>query len=403
MKQIIIYGIGVNCNTFIRYAKHIDFEIVAFVDRNKVGLEYENMIVISPDDICRLHYDEIFLTIGEGTEKIKAWLLEELGISEQKIVCPSELNKRYMLQDIQGAKYNFIMPRTQQYEILYKDIYSLESVNICGLLLCNSEWYVSDSDVEVMNYQSILFVLFMYGMDEKFLGYLKHKYVGIKIAVLFNDMISGEYGYERVFPGFSIEKLREKADVLVTYHKAEAEQYKLHYHMQNFSKLNIPANEIKSDLFFVGVAKNRLDFLHAVYRFITKAGGKCEFWISGVREEDQLQNHEGIIYNQRLSYEEYLRKMCTSKCILEAIQEGDVTSVRYCEAIVYNKKLLVNDSKCKDYIFYNEENIKIINSVEDIDVNWITDNKTINYAYNNEFSPKHMVHEIEDLFYEDMK
>lgn len=395
MKQIIIYGTGVNCDTFVRHAKNIDFEIMAYADKNKAGLQYEDKIIISPTDIKRFYFDEIFLTIGEATQEIRTWLIEGIGIPDYKIICPYELNKRYMLQGVSGVKYNFIMQRTPQFEILYKDIYAFDSVNVCGLLLCDAKWEIDDDEsVEVVNPESVFFVLFMYGMNEKFLLYLKQKYIGIKSVLLLNDMIGGEYGYENVFPEFSIEKLKENADMLVTYHKAEADKYNLLYYMQSFTKLEIRSDGTQSDLFFVGNAKNRLDFLHAIYRLVTDAGGKCAFWILGVCEEKQLQSHDGIIYNQRLSYEDYLAKMYGSKCILEAVQDGDAASVRYCEAVAYNKKLLVNDASCKEYNFFNENYVKIIDSPEDIDVNWIMDKQRVDYGYSDEFSPKYMVNEV---------
>ena len=65
--------------------------------------------------------------------------------------------------------------------------------------------------------------------------------------------------------------------------------------------------------------------------------------------------------------------------------------MRYFEAITMNKKLLTNNSAVVDFPFYNSKWIKIINSLEDIDLDWIKADEQIDYGYQDEFSPIHLI------------
>lgn len=57
------------------------------------------------------------------------------------------------------------------------------------------------------------------------------------------------------------------------------------------------------------------------------------------------------------------------------------------EAVCYNKKLLTNNSQTTEYPYYNSEYMKCFKKVEDIDIEWLTDLKPVNYNYKGDFSP----------------
>ena len=63
-----------------------------------------------------------------------------------------------------------------------------------------------------------------------------------------------------------------------------------------------------------------------------------------------------------LSYEEVITKIKKSKCLLEINLEGqEGITLRTLEALFFNKKLITNNIKIKEYDFYNENNIYVIN------------------------------------------
>ncbi len=79
-----------------------------------------------------------------------------------------------------------------------------------------------------------------------------------------------------------------------------------------------------------------------------------------------------------------------SNCILEVLQDGQTGStLRYLEAVCYNKKLLTTNPRIKNYPFYDERYMKVFSSESDIDYDWVKKRETINYGYKDEFSPKY--------------
>lgn len=390
MKKVILYGVGVNCDAFMRYSRNRDFEIAAYVDKNKAGENYRGFIIKDPNEIRNMIFDELFLTVGENTVPIKSYLINEIGIDEKKIKDAYYLNRQYMLWGMEKYKYVFINARSKQYKILYSDLKKNDEVFMSCLLVCEGSWKL-DTHEEMNTNPKVILFNFEYGLSCECIQFFKDKFPAAKIVLTFNDMISGENGYENVFQNFSLNRLKEISDLIITYHPYEAKKYGLSYYPQVFSKIVLPKEEETYDVFFTGMAKNRLEIIHAVYKKLTDNGIKCKFWISGVAETQMLESHEGIIYNQNLTYEEYLDKVNDCRCILDIIQVGDIHSTRYTEAVTYNKKYLTNDLATEQDHFYNKQYMQVFDTVEHLDVNWLKAQIAVDYRYKNEFSPIHLI------------
>ena len=72
-------------------------------------------------------------------------------------------------------------------------------------------------------------------------------------------------------------------------------------------------------------------------------------------------------------------------------------TIRYFEAVVYNKKLLTNNPYIYDLPFYDSRYMKVFSRPEEIDVDWIRKKESIHYDYNNEFSPCNLVNVLDAL------
>lgn len=80
---------------------------------------------------------------------------------------------------------------------------------------------------------------------------------------------------------------------------------------------------------------------------------------------------------------------------MENVQPGQSgVTLRYYEAIVYNKKLLTNNKFVKRLPFYNPKFMYIYEKVEDIDIEWIKKEEMVDYKYNDEFSPVKLIEDI---------
>lgn len=393
MKKVILYGIGVNCDAFIRYARGRDFEVAAYVDKNKADELYRGARIKRPAELCCIEFDEIFLMVGENTASIKDYLVHEIGVAEEQIKDTYYLNKRYMLYGAEKYKYVLINARSKQYEILYNDLKRDKDFFCSCLLVCENKWTFTSEEHNNETSKIIMFV-FEYGLSCECLQYFKMKFPAATVVLSFNDMISGTNGYEQIFENFSLNRLKEISDLIFTYHSIEAEKYDLYYYPQIFSKKELPPEKIKYDVFFVGLAKNRLDMLHAVYKKLTDEGVSCNFWISGVSEEQMLKIHGGIIYNQALTYEEYLNEANKSRCILDVVQVGDIHSTRYTESVAYNKKYLTNDITIEKDTFYHPQYMQAFQSIEQLNCRWIKEPIAVDYEYQEQFSPLNLVQAI---------
>ena len=82
---------------------------------------------------------------------------------------------------------------------------------------------------------------------------------------------------------------------------------------------------------------------------------------------------------------------------MEILQKGQTgPTLRYFEAVCYNKKLLTNNPHIVNFPFYKPEWMKIYQKPEDIDINWLKEKEQIDYGYNGEFSPTKLI----DFLYE---
>ena len=93
-----------------------------------------------------------------------------------------------------------------------------------------------------------------------------------------------------------------------------------------------------------------------------------------------------------MKYDDVVGEIKASNCILEILQPNQkMQTIRYFEAIVYNKKLLTNNSNIYELPYYDSRYMKVYSKTEDIDFDWIKKKEKIQYDYNNEFSPNELV------------
>ena len=199
--------------------------------------------------------------------------------------------------------------------------------------------------------------------DGGFCEYVKKQSSLNRQVILHQDLISKKLDYD-------YNLIKNRIDLCVTYDKAEAEKYGIHYFQETtFSKL-IPEPEkveFEQDVYFLGAAKDRLPKILSVYQRLHNAGLKCKFLIAGVPEEQQVPG-DGLIYTKGIPYIENLNNVIHSKCVLELIQGDSVDiTTRALEAIAYRRKLLTDCQICDPNIFNNGQ-LQIFQTLESIDL-----------------------------------
>lgn len=180
-------------------------------------------------------------------------------------------------------------------------------------------------------------------------------------------------------------------DNIYTFDKVEAKDYGFTYAgFMYYSKHDIIPNiQPCFDIHFVGGLKgNRTSLINSVYNTLCKSEAICDFNLMYSSDVPGTILEGANYYNGWKPYEDMLQKLSNSNCVLEILQEGQHgTSLRYMEAVCYNKKFLTNNSAIKHYPLYNPRYMKIFSKPEDIDIDWIKERVDIDYYYQNEFSP----------------
>ena len=195
----------------------------------------------------------------------------------------------------------------------------------------------------------------------------------LKIVYIFTNIIDEH----RMWRIEQIQRHRELYDLVLTFNKADAEKYNMDYYEGVFSPKVIEQqlidNAESSDVYFCGVEKGRLSQLISIYDYLSEKGLKCKFDVINVEHSKQIAR-EGVSYHDSLIRNDMLlANVIKSRCILEVMvdrtQPG--SSLRMCESIAYEKKLLTNNLYACEKPFYNSRQMYIFDTVEDIDVNFI--------------------------------
>lgn len=187
-------------------------------------------------------------------------------------------------------------------------------------------------------------------------------------------------------------------DMIITFDNADAEQKHFIYSDHHYSMLsdNSPS-EIAYDLYFIGVNKGRYKKLIEIYDVLKSGGVSMYYRLSDVAlAQRQYQNQ--IIYSSledRIPYPEVVEGIKKANCILEVLidlQTG--ATLRYYEAICYNKKLLTNNKNVVNLPFYNPNYIHVFEKPENIDLEWVKERIPVDYHYDGRFSPTHLIDQI---------
>lgn len=239
-------------------------------------------------------------------------------------------------------RLHFAWPMNKYIELPFKRIWFKR-------LLKGMDVNKDDSVYVIMNENSLL------SYSQSFLTHLKKVYPGCKICFFFSNPVDSY-----ILPKLSC--VDSFYDAKITFFEEDALKYGLEYTELCPYKLPYIENvaEIKSDVFFVGRDKGRLDFLINLYENLTSKGLVCDFNIMGVKEVDMKYNDK-IKYNRWMKYDEVLRHVNSTRCVLEVLQDmKNYVSIKTYESLQYHKKLITTNSTIEQRAYYNPKIIKIV-------------------------------------------
>lgn len=217
----------------------------------------------------------------------------------------------------------------------------------------------------------------------------KKKYPNIYLVLYFSDTLASPVIKKAV----SMSK-KIPFDLIYSFDPIDSIENGYLYTTAIYSKSDvIEVVQPQNDLFFVGENKGRISILNEIYTNALKNELVTDFRILKVHDDEKI---EGTIkYNSRITYSKCLEELQNSKCILDIVQEGQAgTTLRYYEAVCYNKKLLTNNKELLKMKYYNPSYIQVFDTIEDIDWEWIKQKSSVDYKYDNDYSPVNFVKDI---------
>lgn len=237
-------------------------------------------------------------------------------------------------------------------------------------------------------------VLFMNGsfrkhFDRQYLVRVKRKHPNVRFALLLFD-------HSSYFSAKRCMKMRDIFDHVFSFDDGDCKQYNMEKFYTCFSvSQNLHHDEsMKNMAYFVGSGIGRLDLLKRVFTKISSQVPDCKFYITEVPQEHMTQI-PGVLYNTPISFAQEMQMAYNTNCIVEIVkynQKG--ISLRVCEAILFNKKLLTNNHNIKNLPFYDSRYMSIFTDEKDLDINFIQAEMKVQYDYHGEFSPVRVLDRI---------
>lgn len=228
-------------------------------------------------------------------------------------------------------------------------------------------------------------------LDHGFDKYLRKKYPDCKLVIFYQDLIVGKK--KTLF-----EKYRDRFDLILSFDQKNASDYGLIYYPLVYTpeEFETEGELPKSDVFFVGKAKNRLSEILTAYEKLSEAGLVCDFHIVGVPEAER-KYADKINYCSQMSYVENIKHIKATSCLLEIMQQGGHGyTLRACEAIAYGKRMITNNPEIMGAPFYRPELISVFENPEDIDAEFVKNGEfVVDYGYKEELSPLKMLEFVE--------
>jgi hypothetical protein len=245
---------------------------------------------------------------------------------------------------------------------------------------------------EELTSNGINYIIFQTGVKypPSYIRYLKSKY-RCRIILYMPDTIEN-MGIAKDISFFKEYLNNFSIDQCFTFDSKDSQKFEISF-FDIYSKVSFnEAILAKNDLYYIGSyrTKERLYILHTIYNFVNDKM-KIKFILNGIEKSLQLEKTQ-MVYNKKYNYKEVLNDLQNSSCILEILNKNQSgNTLRFKEAICYNKKLLTNNKLVLKSKFYNSDYIQYFEKIEDIDYNWILKNVKVDYNYLDEFSPNNFL------------
>lgn len=324
--------------------------------------------------LCGKQFYDKYILVAPGSDYGRV-MWNDIALLENGIVLDGALKSTSkILSFLHHIHFSFVINRRVQlpFQGIWKRWYSVEDISFDK----DKKYCIIYTDVSAAR------------TDIRYLKKLSERKNIALVLVLVNTMARRDVLLKKRLTYFS---------KVFSFDKQDSDKYGFIYHATNYSRLSLDnIGIIKSDAFYVGVSKGRADMLASIYMKLKKEGAKADFYIAGIKKNEKKQQE--ICYNKWLSYQSVLQHIQESNCIVEVMdgsQKG--VTLRTMEAICYNKKLLTNNQLMKQSKYYKTGNIQVFLNPDDINVEFVKNRNLVDYGYDGEFSPVHLLERINQM------
>lgn len=251
-----------------------------------------------------------------------------------------------------------------------------------------SKWYKKIIGYKkIQNYSRKVFIFFDSNpmvYNRQFLKFLREKINDSMLVLYFSNPMK-----LRTF--CDIDYFKHYFDKIYTCDEDDSKKYSFGFQPDFYScyRKHNETDNLRYDVFFVGNAKGRDNLILKLYNFFVSKNLTCKFVV--VNSKLQLPSE---IDTNPISYSDVLKYIKESRCILEIANEGTKsTTLRYNEAIVYNKILITNNSFYKTLPYYNPSSMFIVDYDGDLHGVSINDDY-VDYKYKGDFSIINFLYKI---------
>lgn len=229
--------------------------------------------------------------------------------------------------------------------------------------------------------------------SKKVLMNIKTKYSNVRLALIMYDHFEN-HASKRV------KSLISVFDHVFSFDPNDCEKYNLDYIFSTFSTESLTNVRVdktfENNAEFVGTINDRENIVKDVLEYIGSNISNCKFYLVGVNKKDRIL--KPYFHYHEIPYNTELMLAYNSNCIVELLKKGQQgISLRTCEALLFNKKLITNNPNVKNIPGYDPRFIKIINSSSDIDLDFIQKKMEVDYHYDGYFSPRVIVEKLKKL------
>lgn len=203
--------------------------------------------------------------------------------------------------------------------------------------------------------------------------------------------------HEKIKPYFRRCVDRFPTEHIYSFQKSDCMKYGYIYTNTLYSRIALPSEEELFDAYFVGEEKDRMDEIWQLFSKLSSQGISCHFDVITRKSIDIMKaKYPGITFiDHRISYKSILDNIAKSKCIVEICQQGqDGLTMRFYEAVFYNRRLITNNKTARENEFYDDRTMVIYTDPETIDIDESFFVGTVDYHYYNEMSPIHLIDRI---------